>query len=672
MSAAPAGRFEHLAFLRGEAADNAYLQACFDRLGERLSGSTDGSAAAATDDEHQRELDDRLAAVVAAMETPPALERLRRAFSLSRFEVGLIVLSAAWELDGRLGGLMAGAGAAHGDGFPCLSLAVRILPDAHWNAFTPGGPLRRWQLLRLEGGGSLAQSRLRLDEHLLHVLKGVREPDPDLARQVQRRATTVLPTAGQRAAAQRLLQQWHRALEDAPEDTAAGVSTVELVGAVDDAVAAAAHAWERLGVPCFVVAAAQVPAAHDERERFLRRWEREALLGLGAVVILHQDPGDPAICERLQWLAAHACFRLVLAGERPLGDRRQGVLRIDVPAMTAAERRTLFSQHLGGAGDAAGLGARLDELVCQFRLDASGIAAACAQARGSDGVADWPALWDACIGRCIPLLDDLAQRLPGNDAWESLVLPATQRRMLDDLLIQCRQRATVLMRWGMDGCGGVRGGNLTALFSGASGTGKTFAAECLAGRLRLPLYRIDLSSVVSKYIGETEKHLRRVFDAAELGGAVLLFDEADALFGKRSEVSSSHDRHANIEVGYLLQRLESYTGLAILTTNHRKHLDPAFLRRIRYAVHFPEPGPVERERLWRGAFAPAVPLGALDWPALARAELTGGQIRTAALAAASYAAEAGDAVSLGHCWRGIESEHAKAEKPWNPQLAARA
>ena len=659
MSVATTTSFEYLAFLHGDAADNAYLQVCFDCLARRLE--LHGEASASLD-----EGEDHLAQVVSTMETPPALERLRRAFALTRFEVGLIILSAAWELDGRLSELMSKTGVGHGDGFPCLSLAVRVLPGAHWNAFTPGGALRRWQLLRLEASGSLALSRLRIDEHLLHVLKGVCEPDPDLVRHVQRRVATVRPTVGQRNAVQELLAHWHRVGGESE------TSAVELIGTSDDTMAAAAHAWERLGVSCFVVAAAQIPVDHAERERFLRRWEREALLGLAAVVILSEDTADPMLSERLQWLAAHARFRLLLASERPLGERRLGLARISVTPMSAAERRTLFSQHLGTPADVPGLSHHLDELVCQFRLDAAGIAAACAGARGPDGTIAWPTLWDACIGRCIPVLDDLAQRLPANDAWESLVLPATQRRMLDDLLIQCRQRATVLMRWGMDGCGGVRGGNLTALFSGASGTGKTFAAECLAGRLRLPLYRIDLSSVVSKYIGETEKHLRRVFDAAELGGAVLLFDEADALFGKRSEVSSSHDRHANIEVGYLLQRLESYTGLAILTTNHRKHLDPAFLRRIRYAVHFPEPGQVERERLWSGAFAPAVPLAALDWSALARAELTGGQIRTAALAAASYAAEAGGSVSLNHCWRGIESEHAKAEKPWNPQLAARA
>src|SRR5262249_32064103 len=152
---------------------------------------------------------------------------------------------------------------------------------------------------------------------------------------------------------------------------------------------------------------------------------------------------------------------------------------------------------------------------------------------------------------------------------------------------------------------------ISALFAGQSGTGKTMAAEVLAWALQLDLYRIDLSQMVSKYIGETEKNLRRVFDVAEQGGAILLFDEADALFGKRAEVKDSHDRYANIEVSYLLQRMEAYTGLAILTTNMKSELDSAFLRRLRFIVHFPFPDAAQRCELWARAFPPATPTEAL-------------------------------------------------------------
>jgi SpoVK/Ycf46/Vps4 family AAA+-type ATPase len=185
----------------------------------------------------------------------------------------------------------------------------------------------------------------------------------------------------------------------------------------------------------------------------------------------------------------------------------------------------------------------------------------------------------------------------------------------------------------------------------------------LAGELRLDLYRIDLSQVVSKYIGETEKNLRRVFDAAEEGGAVLLFDEADALFGKRSEVKDSHDRYANIEVSYLLQRMESYRGLAILTTNMKGELDPAFLRRLRFIVRFPFPDAAQRAGIWDRIFPPETPTEGLDVQKLARLNVAGGNIRNIALQAAFLAADEGGPVRMNHLLRAAYTECAKLERP---------
>ena len=172
-----------------------------------------------------------------------------------------------------------------------------------------------------------------------------------------------------------------------------------------------------------------------------------------------------------------------------------------------------------------------------------------------------------------------------------------------------------------------RGFGVAALFAGPSGAGKTLAAEVLANELNLDLFRIDLSAVVSKWVGETEKNLRRVFDAAEEGSAVLLFDEADALFGKRSEVKDSHDRYANIEVSYLLQKLEAYRGLAILTTNLRSHIDEAFLRRLRFVIEFPFPTSAERARIWARAFPGQTPVEGLSIERMAQLNVVGGAIR---------------------------------------------
>lgn len=207
-----------------------------------------------------------------------------------------------------------------------------------------------------------------------------------------------------------------------------------------------------------------------------------------------------------------------------------------------------------------------------------------------------------------------------------------------------------------------RGLGISALFTGESGTGKTMAAEVIANELNLDLYRIDLSQVVSKYIGETEKNLRHIFDSAEEGGAILFFDEADALFGKRSEVRDSHDRYANIEISYLLQRMEAFRGLAILTTNMKSALDTAFLRRIRFIVQFPFPDASQRAGIWQHIFPAGTPTDRLDINKLARLNVAGGNIRNIALNAAFLAADGNEPVGMKHILFAARSECAKLER----------
>ena len=261
-----------------------------------------------------------------------------------------------------------------------------------------------------------------------------------------------------------------------------------------------------------------------------------------------------------------------------------------------------------------------------------------------------------------PSLGELAQRIEPGATWDDLVLPPAQLAMLRQIAAQVRHRAAGLRGVGLRAAG-ARGLGISALFAGASGTGKTMAAEVLANDLQLDLYRIDLSQVVSKYIGETEKNLRRVFDAAEGGGAILLFDEADALFGKRSEVKDSHDRYANIEISYLLQRMEAYRGLAILTTNQRSALDPAFLRRLRFIVEFPFPDAAMRAEIWRRVFPRAHAHrrdSTLD--KLARLNVAGGNIRNIALNAAFLAADADEPVRMAHLLRAARTRVRQARE----------
>jgi SpoVK/Ycf46/Vps4 family AAA+-type ATPase len=260
-----------------------------------------------------------------------------------------------------------------------------------------------------------------------------------------------------------------------------------------------------------------------------------------------------------------------------------------------------------------------------------------------------------------PALGDLAQRVEATVGWDDLVLPAAQLAVLRQIAAQVRHRLRVYDDWGFGA--GRRGLGVSALFAGGSGTGKTMASEVLAGALGLDLYRVDLSQVVSKYIGETEKNLRRVFDAAEGGGVILLFDEADALFGKRSDVKDSHDRYANIEVSYLLQRMEAYRGLAILTTNMRGALDPAFLRRLRFVVEFPFPDAAGRAEIWRRVFPADTPTEGVRPDRLAQLTMAGGSIRNMALNAAFIAADAGRPVGMPDLLQAARTECAKADRP---------
>ena len=210
-------------------------------------------------------------------------------------------------------------------------------------------------------------------------------------------------------------------------------------------------------------------------------------------------------------------------------------------------------------------------------------------------------LWQTCRIAARAGMEQLATRIVAKAEWEQLVLPLEQKALLRQITDQVAQRNRVYDAWGFREQMN-RGLGINALFAGESGTGKTMAAEVIANELQLDLFRIDLSAVVNKYIGETEKNLRKLFDAAEDSGAILFFDEADALFGKRSEVKDSHDRYANIEINYLLQRMESYRGLAILATNMKSALDKAFMRRLRFIVDFPIPGIEERKEIWRKVF----------------------------------------------------------------------
>jgi ATPase family associated with various cellular activities (AAA) len=369
--------------------------------------------------------------------------------------------------------------------------------------------------------------------------------------------------------------------------------------------------------------------------------------------------GESGMTQPVSYVADGLPISFFLATHEPVRLRR-AFARFDVNKPEAREQHALWERALGDA--ASRLNGTLSDISQQFRLSARMIHHTGTMASAADATINHDTLWKACRSLARPKLESLAQRITPGATWDDLVLPALQMRTLRHMSAQVWNRMRVHEHWGFAEKGN-RGLGVSALFCGDSGTGKTLAAEVLAHELGLDLYRIDLASVVSKYIGETEKHLKIIFDAADDGGVLLLFDEADALFGKRGEVKDSHDRYANIEVGYLLQRMESYTGLAILTTNLKASLDRAFQRRLRFTVTFPFPDAAHREAIWSRVFPAATPTRGLDLKKLAQLNVAGGNIRNIALNAAFLAADHGTPVEMTHLLEAARLEGHKIERP---------
>jgi hypothetical protein len=589
-----------------------------------------------------------------AGDRPYALDVVAHVFGLSPFERQLLVLCAAIELDSAVAPLCASLQGDANRTYPTFSLALGVLPDPHWSAITPGAPLRRWRLIDLTATPPLTTAPLRIDERVLHYLAGIDQVDERLAAIGEPIAARHALAPSREAVASKIASLWSAAVHDRRD-----LGTIQICGSDAGARrAVAAAACAKVGLTAFAMSALVLPLATSELDALARLCEREAWL-TGSAIVLDCDAVDSADAPRMEAVrqfASRLSVPLLVAAREPRETGANALATVDMARPPLDEQRRIWSDALGES--AARMNGDLDRVAWQFALAPERIHAIAASL-GDDAT---PAtLWDSCRTVARRRLDDLAQRIDSRASWNDLVLPEAQRAILREVIASVRFRARVYDDWGF-AAKDWRGLGVTALFAGVSGTGKTLAAEVLANELRLDLYRVDLSGVISKYIGETEKNLRRVFEAAEEGGSILLFDEADALFGKRSEVKDSHDRYANIEVSYLLQRMEAYRGVAILTTNARDALDPAFLRRIRFAVQFPFPGPVERAEIWRRIFPRELPTEDIAIDKLARLSVTGGSIRNIAVNAAFVAARDESAVRMPHLLAAARAEYLKLEK----------
>ena len=589
-------------------------------------------------------------ALRAAMPEPAAIDVLAQLFQLSAFERDVLLLSAGVEMDSDLARRCAEAQGMNHRPYATFGLALAALADPHWSALTPFRPLRRWRLIEIDDREGLTNARLRIDERVLHYLAGVNYLDTRLQPLLRHQS----PPA--------TMAETHRQISTAAlaalGDSTRANQLIMLIGDDADGQAdVAAQVASAMGLMIFAIRAEDLPQNPSELDALAVLWQREAALSGAALLI---ESRTPELSKSVVRLAEQQGCLLFIGSDDPLPLSRQALLfRVDKPE--AREQKQLWEEALGSA--AGRLNGSLNGVASQFRLSARTIVAKGEKLRPAVLSTDEPDLlfWNTCrlIGRT--RLDDLAQRIEPAAVWDDLILPDPQKAMLQQIAADVRQRLKVYEDWGF-ARKGARGLGISALFAGESGTGKTMAAEVLAHELHLDLYRIDLSSVVSKYIGETEKNLKRVFDAAEESGAILLFDEADALFGKRSEVKDSHDRHANIEVSYLLQRMESYSGLAVLTTNHRAALDAAFVRRLRFIVQFPHPEAAEREAIWRRAFPSAAPTEGLDFARLAKLQVAGGHIHNITLGAAFRAAEDGVPIGMPHVLHAAHVDAAKRER----------
>lgn len=650
-------------------ANQRYLMAAINVVRERLDQHRSRSRLESPGEDQLEDSTQALQALqeaAAAMPLPSALEILCKTFNLSTFERDLLLLCAGVELDSSFSAACAEAQADTTRTQPTLSLALAALPEPHWSALTPAAPLRRWRLIEVGSGPVLTLGALRIDERILHYLAGVQHPDERLAGFVEPLSFNAEMASSHTALAERVAALWSQRIRNGTWPV------VQLCGSnVSDVRSVALAACAGVGLKVSALAAQAIPTGANELDGLMRLWEREAMLTHSALLLeCHQiDSADAARAAAIQKLIERLNGPLVVSSVDSRQSTQRGTLTFDVRNPTASEQKQIWQQVLSAMG--TNLNGEVDQFVSQFDLNVEKIESARAEVMGQKLLHDskatsasfdfGEALWNACRTQARPKLDDLAQRIEPAAAWDDLVLPGPGLQTLREIAVHVRQRLKVYETWGFVSKG-LRGLGISALFSGVSGTGKTMAAEVLANELRLDLHRIDLSAVVSKYIGETEKNLRRVFDAAEEGGAILLFDEADALFGKRSEVKDSHDRYANIEVSYLLQRMEAYRGLAILTTNLKGALDTAFLRRIRFMIEFPFPDASLRAEIWRRIFPSQTPTENLDLTKLARLNIAGGNIRNIALSAAFLAADADEPVRMTHLLRAAQGEYAKLEK----------
>ncbi len=617
-----------------------------------------------------------------------ALPRIAEIFDLTPFETGCLMVCLAPEIDRKYDSLFAYLQNDITRKKPSVDLLLNLLCGTveerldSRHAFDPRAPLLKYRLFEttespFDGPATLLSRLAKLDDRAVSFLLGFKQPDARLDGLAQLVCPEAfqqsLPVDGEICERIKVFVNSHFNTRESSSRSLlfffsgpAGSGRRELAKAV----------CRDLDIRLIIGNVARMLDAELPFDEALWRLGREAALQDAAVCLeeidslVARDSGQ-ACLNSLAEVIERFPRLFFLIGNKNWNSRgllgRGEFIHLDFPTPDEAKRKRLWEEYLQTEGhltadcDAGGL-------ASGFKLTAGQIQDALRTARTrarwrskEEPLVTMKDLYAACHAQAELKLGAMARKIEPAYGRDDIVLPADQMAQLDEICNQARTRHTVYNDWGF-GRKLSLGKGLTALFSGPPGTGKTMAAEVIATQLQLDLYKIDLSQVVSKYIGETEKNLHQVFDGAQSHGAILFFDEADALFGKRSEVKDAHDRYANIEVGYLLQKMEEYDGIAILATNLRKNLDSAFVRRMRFIVEFPFPDEEYRRRIWETVFPAEAPVAIAgeDFSRLAREiGLAGGNIKNIALAAAFSAASEKSEIQMSHVLQAARREHQK-------------
>lgn len=589
-----------------------------------------------------------------------SLEHLSAVFQLSPFEQNILLMCAGVELSSEFRKTIEGENNPRGSSLPTFGLALSALDNAYWGALLPESPLRYWKLIHVIEGELLTTSQLQINESVLHFLAGLSQID----QQVQDYLEPITGLNHKLTPSQlRIVDEIENQLKKAFVEKN---SFICLKGQRNiSKFSVAKQAFSKLGYNIVLISGTKLPKNLKDIRSLSRILNREAAIHkLGIFLECERiNSSDGNTAELVRSFISDINGIIILGVNDWVPDLNYPLFTTTLQKPSSDEQLHLWKNEFSSSEFSQN--GYFDGLVSQFDLGTAEILETSQEFSGDESTMDAEVLksklWNRCLERSRPKLSELARQIIPKSGWQDLILPETQKDMLVAISKSIRYKRTVFEKWGFSSKSS-RGLGISALFSGDSGTGKTMAAEVLSHELNLDLFKVDLSQVVNKYIGETEKNLKRIFDAAEFGGAILLFDEADALFGKRSDVKDSHDRYANVEVSYLLQRMEEYKGLAILTTNMKNALDKAFLRRLKFIIQFPFPDQQSRESIWRKIFPENAPLGTLDYRKLGRLNISGGHIKNIAINAAFFAADEDAGISMDHIRKAARLEYAKMEK----------